>query len=138
MNEEIPRLGFGQYKGRLITDVPTSYLNWIRRTSDVSIPALDDELASRGEHEPRLLRPLPKPYDEKESRRIFADARRAVSERKRLDNKKKNRRKRKERRLKTQEKCRQDQRAVVGRVKAGFTLVGQDFDPGRCDGSCPF
>lgn len=41
-------------------------------------------------------------------------------------------------RLRREERRRQEQMARVARVKAGVTIVGENFDSSAWDGSCPF
>lgn len=136
-NSQTPTLAFGKYADQPITEVPTHYLKWVRRTSDRPVPAVEDELVRRGQYEVQPLRPLPT-YDAKKANRIFAEARNKQRVAKRAERKRKSKRKRAKRLQQARERWQQEQQAITQRVKAGFTIAGRDFDPSRCDGSCPF
>lgn len=133
-----PHLTFGKYAFKPITKVPTPYLKWFRENVEGSDPIVEDEWQKREQYVVRLLRPLPPPYDEKRCRRIFAEARQRQRQAERAERKRKRRRRKKERQQEARDNWRQNQIAITERVKAGFVVVGADFDPSRCDGSCPF
>jgi hypothetical protein len=124
-DENQPCLNFGKYSDQPITEVPTHYLKWVRRTFERSVPVVDDELVRRGEYEVQPLRPLPT-YDAKNATRIFAEARQKASKQKRAARKSKRRKKKKQRLQEARAKWRQEQIAIVERVKAGFVVVGRD------------
>jgi hypothetical protein len=60
---------FGMYKGRLVTQVPSDYLQWVLRKCDCAEPALReairDELVRRGEPPGRGRRRRDRPGDDR-------------------------------------------------------------------------
>jgi hypothetical protein len=52
-------LNFEKYKNVHISQIPSSYLHWLRKSSKETIDDLEDELWRRGEYEPET--PIPAP-----------------------------------------------------------------------------
>lgn len=118
-------LWFGKYKGVQIEKMPISYLAWVwgsftreRRTvepdlrrrgcNDADFVRIASRFPCLGAHPRKMVAPEPPPKRRSTKRRRRAERRR------------------------------QRHIAVVAKVKEGFRITGESFDPSACDGSCPF
>jgi hypothetical protein len=120
-----------------VQKTPTRELKRIHGESQGRNQPVEEELRRRGFNS-KMLAEIEWEYGQRQWCKAAKKASEVSRQRKRRVKSARFGRKRAGRREQTRERLRQKQKASADRVRQGFVIVGENYDPAAADGLCPF